>query len=183
MIELIILLSLLLTGLIVGKVNESRHYNSIQEREREFLTTPAVTLANTYPLERPVARTAVSIGSVVVSVDYFKRFLFGFRNIFGGEVKSYSSLLDRGRREAMLRMKEAHPDADAFINCRLETSSVTKGQKDRVSCSEVIAYGTAIYYGPATSAGVDNEIIERVDQPVEQGDDLKQAEADVSAGG
>ena len=41
----------------------------------------------------------------MVSVDYFKRFLAGLRMIFGGRVSSYESLLDRARREALLRMR------------------------------------------------------------------------------
>ena len=146
MIDLLILAVMLSIGYFAGHHLEKKHYKSIHEREEKFLSIPAVTFAKTYPLERPVQRVALSTGSVVVSVDYFKRFLSIFRNIFGGEMKSYSSIIDRGRREALLRMKEAHPNADAFLNCRLETSSITKGKKNRVSCSEVVAYGTAIYY-------------------------------------
>lgn len=86
-------------------------------------------------------------GSVVVSVDYFKRVLMAFRQIFGGEIKSYAPLLDRGRREALLRMKEAAPDADIFVNCRLETSSIANSNRQNsLSCVEIIAYGTAIRY-------------------------------------
>ena len=66
--------------------------------------------------------------------------------VFGGEMKSYSSVIDRGRREAILRMKEASPEADLFLNCRLETSSVSKGQGKAVGCAEVLAYATAVRF-------------------------------------
>ena len=54
----------------------------------------------------------------------------------------YESLLERGRREALLRMKE---DAIAWgavqiLNVHLETSSANAG----TVALEVIAYGTAI---------------------------------------
>ena len=33
-------------------------------------------------------------GNVVVSVDHFKRFLAGLRNIVGGRLKAYETILD-----------------------------------------------------------------------------------------
>ena len=82
---------------------------------------------------------------MVVSVDYFKRILAKFRNFFGGNVQSYETLIDRARREAVLRMKESCQDADMIINLRLETSSITKGSGKQVGSVEVLSYGTAIY--------------------------------------
>jgi uncharacterized protein YbjQ (UPF0145 family) len=42
-------------------------------------------------------------------------------------------------------MKESCPEADQVINMRLETSSISKGQKKQVGSVEVLAYGTAVY--------------------------------------
>ena len=87
-------------------------------------------------------------GSVVISLDYFKRFLAGLRTIFGGRIVSYESLLDRGRREAIIRMKEkAMRDGfNMILNMRFETSSIGQvtQQKNSLGCFEIIAYGTAI---------------------------------------
>ena len=66
--------------------------------------------------------------------------------IFGGELKSYSPLLDRGKREALLRMKESVPGADEYINCRMETSTISSGKGKAMGTVEVIAYSTAITY-------------------------------------
>jgi uncharacterized protein YbjQ (UPF0145 family) len=66
--------------------------------------------------------------------------------IFGGEMRSYASLIDRGRREALLRMKEQFPSADIFVNCRMETSSISSGQGKAIGCVEVLAFATAIKY-------------------------------------
>jgi uncharacterized protein YbjQ (UPF0145 family) len=95
----------------------------------------------------PVARAELATGSVVVSVDYYKRFLAGLRNLFGGEVRSYSPLMDRARREALLRMKEQAVGADMIINVRLETSSISGDSRaqQKLACVEVVAYGTAIW--------------------------------------
>jgi uncharacterized protein YbjQ (UPF0145 family) len=86
----------------------------------------------------------------VISIDHFKRFVSAFRMLIGGEVRAYGSLLERARREAVLRMKESHPDADAYINTRLETSTIasTSGNEG-TGTVEVLAYGTAVHYDRA----------------------------------
>ena len=55
-------------------------------------------------------------------------------------------VLDRARREAILRMKaEAHEHGAGMIfNVKLETASISKGAKDTIGSVEVYAYGTAV---------------------------------------
>lgn len=143
--ELIIFLALLALGYFMGTMAERRHYKSIEEREEEFLNLPSVTLKKVDEPERIDQAHLVS-GNAVISVDYFKRFLAGLRNLVGGRVKTYESLLDRARREAILRMKEADPTADLIVNMRLETSSISKGSRQKsVGTIEALAYGTAIH--------------------------------------
>lgn len=144
--ELIIFLSLIVVGYISGRIVESRHYRSIVIREQEFLPLPAVTLKHALDETREVARAELVAGSVVVSVDYFKRFLAGLRNFFGGRVKSYETLVDRARREAILRMKAEAKGADIILNMRLETASISKGARKTIGSVEVLAYGTAVTY-------------------------------------
>ena len=45
-------------------------------------------------------------GNVVISVDYFKTVVAGLRNLVGGNVNTYETLLDRARREALLRLQQ-----------------------------------------------------------------------------
>ena len=137
---------LIVVGKVVGASIERSHYRSIVEREARFRARPAIS---TKELNAPVSiqSASLAVGSVVVSVDHFKRFLSGFRMIFGGEVRSYSSLIDRARREAVLRMKESQPDADAFLNTRLETSTISStAGNEGMGTIEVLAYGTAVHY-------------------------------------
>jgi len=136
---------LIVLGYIAGSMAEANHYASIKERENRFFTIPTIT-SKDYDRSRPIVATQLCVGSVVVSIDYFKRFLSSFRMIFGGEMRAYASLIDRGRREALLRMKEQSPGADIFINCRIETSSISQGQGKSLGTVEVLAYATSIKY-------------------------------------
>ena len=143
---LVIFLTLISLGYVFGKLAEKNHYKSIQKREQLYLNLPTTT--SKWPIgEVPnINNTHLVQGSVVISVDYFKRVLSGLRNFFGGSVQSYETLVDRARREAVLRLKESCPDANQIINLRIETSSISKGAKNSIGCVEVLAYATALYY-------------------------------------
>ncbi|MGB5696243.1 MAG: heavy metal-binding domain-containing protein [Polyangiales bacterium] len=140
---------LIVVGRVVGSRIERAHYKSIVARETEYDARPALSTKQ-WEAPGPIRSATLAVGAVVISVDHFKRFLSSFRMIFGGEVRSYSSLIDRARREAVLRMKESQPDADAYLNTRLETStiSMTSGN-DGTGTIEVLAYGTAVRYDRA----------------------------------
>jgi len=145
MVDLIIILSLTALGYFAGTWAEKRHYDSIQKREKELLHLPVVTSKKIpYPAER-VRSVQLVEGSAVISIDYFKRLLARLRNIFGGTITSYESLLDRARREALLRMKEMAPESAIIVNVRIETSAIGKYRSKRnIGCLEALAYGTAI---------------------------------------
>jgi len=86
-------------------------------------------------------------GNVVISVDYFKRFLAGLRGLVGGRIKSYESLLDRARREAILRLKKDAMDHGyhAVVNVRLETSRMANARgKEGTAGLEILAFGTGL---------------------------------------
>ena len=144
-LPIIIFVSLLLLGYVVGKWTESRHYQNLHEREQAFLTRPAITV-KILETDQPVEHATLAMGAVVVSVDHFKRFLATLRMLVGGELGSYASILDRGKREALLRMKESCPDADLYLNCRMETASISRGRRNTIGCVEIVAYSTAIQF-------------------------------------
>lgn len=146
MYDLIVLLVLLALGYGFGRYAESKHYKSIIKREKILNAIPAVASKVIVPPRNELNSQLVT-GSVVISIDYFKRFIAGLRNIFGGRVTSYESLLDRARREAVLRMKEEAKklNAELVFNIKLETSSIHKGRGNSIGSVEVLAYGTALY--------------------------------------
>ena len=65
-----------------------------------------------------------------------------FKGLVGGEIKGYSELLVEGREEAIERLTKAAEslDADAIVNVRITTSSITGG------AAELMAYGTAVKF-------------------------------------
>ena len=144
MFDLILFLVLLLLGFVFGQLAEKRHFKSIIEREktlRDILVFSERRIPDAERLEGILV-----CGSVVVSVDFFKRFVANLRNLVGGRVSSYESLLERARREAVLRMKEEaqRKGASGIWNLRLETASIYKGAAQSVGAVEVVAYGTAV---------------------------------------
>lgn len=143
MYEFIYFLILLVLGFIVGSILEKKHFKSINEREEKLLNLPTITLKK--PLnEENIVQTELVYGSVVVSIDFFKKFIAGLVNFFGGNIVVYDTLLNRARREAILRMKESALNASEIINLKVETSSIHKSAK-RIGAVEITAYGTAIY--------------------------------------
>jgi uncharacterized protein YbjQ (UPF0145 family) len=145
-LEIGIPVTLLLLGYFVGGSIERRHYASIRARELLWAELPAVTFRNV-PDGWTVDDSTLLSGNVVISVDYFKRFLASLRALFGGRVKSYESLMDRGRREALVRLKAetAERGFHALVNVRLETSRMASARGGRgVAGIEVLAYGTAL---------------------------------------
>ncbi len=146
-IQLGIPVALLVFTYFIGSAVEKRHYRSIRKRERAWMNLPTLTFESLPP--RWVVQDAGLVrGSTVVSLDHFKRFLAGLRGIIGGRVKSYESLLDRARREAVLRLKQQALDAgyDAVVNVRLETSRLANGRGNGqgVAGVEVLAFGTGL---------------------------------------
>lgn len=146
-LDIVVFLFLLTLGYLAGGRAERLHYQSIKQREQALLDMPVVTWEEEFPPERIQGASLVS-GSAVISIDYFKRLLAILRNLFGGRVKSYESLVDRARREAILRMKQRARElgADIILNMRLETSAIgqSANSRNQVGSVEAIAYGTAI---------------------------------------
>lgn len=154
MIPFISFFTLLLLGYFFGKWAEKRHFQSINVREQQW-----VKLANSnnrdllIPMQH-ISKAELVCGSVVISIDYFKRLLAVLRAIVGGPVASYETLLDRARREAILRMKEQCPEAVQIINIRIETSSIHNAAGNGIGSVELLAYGTAIYGTAADAAAL-----------------------------
>lgn len=144
MIDIAIFLTLLALGYGFGQYAEKKHYQSIIGREADYNALPAIA-SRRPPTDVPYEQLLVT-GNVVVSVDYFKRFLAVLRNLFGGRVTSYETLIDRARREALLRMKAQARSLGArmVFNVKYETASISKGQGNAIGSVEVLAYGTAL---------------------------------------
>lgn len=145
MIPFIGFFTLLLLGYIFGQWAERRHFQSIIEREQQWVSLPNSNNRTLLIPMQQIDKAELVCGSVVISIDYFKRLLAILRSLVGGPIASYETLLDRARREAVLRMKEQCAGATQIINIRIETSAIHNAAGKGIGSVELLAYGTAIY--------------------------------------
>lgn len=144
MSDLIIFLVLLALGYVFGQWNERRHYDSIRKREK--LYEKVLAFATRYPPDVATAQDCILVsGSVVVGSDYFKQIVAGLKTLFGGRLTSYETLLDRARREAILRMKlqAMRKGYMMVVNVKFDTTNIA-GAQQGMPMVQVIAYGTAL---------------------------------------
>ena len=150
MVELIVGIALtvlfLVGGLYFGRRNDQKHLASIAKREERYRD---IILDNRKRVTTPedVEVCALVIGQYVSASDYFKAFATKLRGLVGGEMNSMITLMERARREAVLRMVESalQHGATEVWNIRFETSNISQMNGKRGAAQvEIIAYGTAI---------------------------------------
>lgn len=136
----------ILVGGIVGTIQEKQHFEDIARREQATATFPLSDLRTPPPGMTPAQAVLVE-GSVVIASDYFKNFRARWRKIFGGEFHGLQRMQERGKREAILRMKEQAiaRGAVAVCNVRVVTSTISGKRPDSVAGAEVLASGTALF--------------------------------------
>ena len=81
-------------------------------------------------------------GTMIQSVHFGKDIMNSFKTLVGGELTSYTEMMNEARAVATKRMVDDAQamGADAVINIRYASSSVTQG------AAEVMAYGTAVKF-------------------------------------
>ena len=81
-------------------------------------------------------------GNIVTSKHIGRDIMAGFKNIAGGEIKSYTDMMNEGRAIAEQRMIEEAQrlGADAIVAMRYNSASVMEGTQ------EMLAYGTAVKF-------------------------------------
>ena len=140
---------ILIFAYFVGSRIEKKHFENIRRREADARNFPVVSF-RTMPEDWNVGSSNLVTGNIVISLDYFKRVIASLKGLIGGRIKTYEPLLDRARREAMLRMIESARSQgyDAVINVRLETSRLANARRDGkgIAGVEMFAYGTAIKF-------------------------------------
>ncbi|MBQ3579749.1 MAG: YbjQ family protein [Bacteroidales bacterium] len=79
-------------------------------------------------------------GSTIQSKNFISDFGQSLKSIVGGELKSYTAMMEKARAKATDRMIEqaSSMGADAIIGVRYTTSAIA------AEAAEVLAYGTAI---------------------------------------
>jgi len=99
-----------------------------------------ITTASEVPGKKVVKILGVVKGNTVRARNIGRDIGAGFKNIVGGEIKTYTEMIGQSREEAFNRMVNQANDlgADAVIGMRFMTSMIMQG------ASEMLAYGTAV---------------------------------------
>ncbi len=81
-------------------------------------------------------------GSTIQSKNVGKDITQGFKTLVGGELKTYTEMMNEARALATKRMVEEAEKlgADAVVNIRYVSAAVMQG------AAEVMAYGTAVKF-------------------------------------
>ena len=138
---------------IFGNWHQGRIIDQLAHEEKALNDSGAGHPLNN--LSKPSQPTEVESSTLVMSgitvgPSWWQMMIGGWKNFFGGEIKSFDKMLLYGRRKVLhdMRVQALQQGFDEVINVRVETSMITKKSKkdDRTAGYEFIAYGTAIKY-------------------------------------
>jgi uncharacterized protein YbjQ (UPF0145 family) len=130
-----------LAGWLLAAWFERRHLRSLSAREAPLQHISINTCKNPPPCEP--ATSTLLIGSVVVAHDYFRTLIITLKRLIGGSIEPYERLIQRGRREALIRLKEEADlrGLDKLVNVRFGTTSISGRFLHAI---EMVAYGTGV---------------------------------------
>ena len=136
------LLILFVVGWFFGARHERQHLARLAISEKELSHIIVSTERFYRPLLADNSQGELVLGSVVIAQDYFKMVIARVLSLFGKNLTTYETLLDRARREAVVRMRTQAQAAgyNHIYGLRLEVSNINQ----LGSMVEAIAYGTAV---------------------------------------
>ncbi len=103
---------------------------------KEIITSTTMEI----PGKKVVEILGVVKGNTIRARNIGRDVMAGFKNVIGGEIKSYTQMTTQAREEAFNRMvnEAIEMKADAIIGIRYTTSMIMQG------AAEMLAYGTAV---------------------------------------
>lgn len=118
--------AVLFVGWLAGHLSETKHERSLAAREEALKDVETTGLRNPPGFAGAEGPCSLVSGEAVVASDTFKTWVFGLKNIVGGESKTFTRLFDRARREALLRMKERARElgCNAVCNVRFDSADI-----------------------------------------------------------
>ena len=125
-------------GFGFGRYYERKHLKELAEQEVRL----AHIVLDTHRFTTSEFEGQLISSNVVISHDYFKYVIAQIQNFFGGRLTTYETVVDRARREAIVRLKQKAVDAGANQIMGLRLSTTELGMQGGMI--EVFAYGTAI---------------------------------------
>ena len=136
--QVILFLILFSVGWGFGRHIEQKHLRELDEKEKQF----AHIRIDTNRFVETTAKGQLVSSNVVISHDYFKYIIAQIQNFFGGRLTTYESVVERARREAIVRLKQQAENVGAKQIMGLRLSTTELGMQGGMV--EVFAYGTAI---------------------------------------
>ena len=129
-------------GWFFGARHERQHLAQLAISEKSLKHIIVSTERFYQPALADGTQGELVLGSVVIAQDYFKMVIARVLSIFGKNLTTYETLLERARREALVRMRtQAHAKGYSHIyGLRFEVSNINQ----LGSMVEAIAYGTAV---------------------------------------
>ena len=137
LIKSLIWLVLIAIGWYFGARAERGHLKSLMADEQKYQHIQVSSERFYEP--KGVNESILVVGSVVIAQDKFKQAVAAILSLFGKNLTVYETLLDRARREVVLRAKRQANDAGchALYGLRFEMTEVQGGV-------EILAYGVAV---------------------------------------
>lgn len=138
LLKIIVFVILFMIGWSVGRHVERKHFNELNSQEQRL----AYITLDTHRFQTSPHTGHMVSSNVVISHDYFKYVLANIQNFFGGRLTHYESVVERARREAIVRLKLEAEKMGATHIMGLRLSTTELGMQGGMV--EVFAYGTAI---------------------------------------
>lgn len=136
--KIVITLILFCIGWGFGRYIERKHLTELEQKERRL----AHIHIDTHKFQSSEKEGQLISSNVVISHDYFKYIIAQIQNFFGGRLTTYESVVERARREAIVRLKQQAENVGAKQIMGLRLSTTELGMQGGMV--EVFAYGTAI---------------------------------------
>ncbi|AXQ23135.1 YbjQ family protein [Acinetobacter wuhouensis] len=136
--KIVITLILFCIGWGFGRYIERKHLTELEQNERRL----AHIHIDTHKFQSSEKEGQLISSNVVISHDYFKYIIAQIQNFFGGRLTTYESVVERARREAIVRLKQQAENIGAKQIMGLRLSTTELGMQGGMV--EVFAYGTAI---------------------------------------
>lgn len=140
-LELVLAVGLFLVGWYFGTRAERTHLASLADDEQQYSYIKVSGERFFEPNCQAKTDAVLVVGSVVIAQDRFKLVVASLLSLLGKNLTVYESLLERARREAVVRAKyqAQYYQCNAIYGLRFEMTEVDGGGV------EVLAYGTAVY--------------------------------------
>lgn len=137
---------ILVFGVLIGRNVERSHLRRLDADDavhKDFV----ITQLKSFPMRSAEGSPpTLVVAEAVIASDYLKSWLASWRNIFGGEVRSFQTLQSRAKREALLRLRSTAMSRgyNAICNVRIDAADIGGGTSaSKTPMAAVIASGTA----------------------------------------